>query len=96
MKDIRENPLFKEIRNGFHIQELEKHPGWKLIKKILKLQRDGALEELVDVECTDYKTIQKLQNEIWRYDELSGIITDIITIGKQAEEQLKTDMNFEE
>lgn len=84
-----EKALLEQIKFGRAIKGLVQNPDFVKLMDRLKARRDESAEKLLTVDPTsaNLDKIKKLQNDVWRHDELAAEIYSIIEAGMLAEEE---------
>ena len=87
MDQLDDEQLKKQISISENVKDLANNPGHLFIMGLLKRDADEALEKLKVEE--NIKEVHKLQNIIWRHDELASKMYTLISMGMEAMEELQ-------
>lgn len=89
MTDLSQQAMYAEAILGKDAEEfLNTDLGRFMLARAEEEERD-ALEELATVWSWRRRRIQQLQSQLWRARSFRAWLTEIITAGRQAVEQLE-------
>lgn len=96
LSDESEKALLEQIKLGRDVKNLVQNKTFMAVMDRLKQRRDAAANKLLEVDLlTNLEDARKLQNAVWRHDELAAELYSIIEAGMLAEEELAGNLEEE-
>lgn len=87
---LDEKRLLDTVELGIQAEAFKASPVGKTLCLMAQLQADDAMAALKQADPHNAKTVQDLQNVIWRGESFCQFLDEIIADGRQAADVLKT------